>query len=109
MGVVDVVAGAVGEHGVYEVGLDLGGRGLLPYEAPGVAGRRLVLEIPVDAPGQRGHVGIDQRRRGRDGVRLATTSDDDPVLGLYAEDLNYGHAPTLPRLGAQRAPMAKRA
>ena len=49
VGVVDVVAGAVGEHGVDEVRLDLG-RACAPsgVNAPGVVARRLVLEVPAD-------------------------------------------------------------
>ena len=47
VGVVDVVAGAVGEHGVDQVGLDLGRR-RRPGGAPGVVAGRLVLEVPAD-------------------------------------------------------------
>ena len=103
VGVVDVVTGAVGEHGVDQVRLDLGRHGRLALEAPGVPGGRLVLEVPFDAPRQRGHIGVDQRGRGGDGIGLAPAPHDDPVLGLHAEDFHYGHGPTLPRLGGQEA------
>ena len=39
VGVVDVVAGPVGQHGVHEVGLHLGGQRSLPGEAAGVVAR----------------------------------------------------------------------
>ena len=51
--VVDVVARAVGEHGVDEVGLDLGGLGAVAAEAAGVRARGLVLEVPADLAGAR--------------------------------------------------------
>ncbi len=95
VGVVDVVAGAVGEHGVDQVGLHLRRHRALPGEAPGVPARGLVLEVPFDLAAQLGHVGVDQRRRGRDGVRIGGAADDDPVLGLHAEHLDDGHGPTL--------------
>ena len=56
VGVVDVVAGAVGEHGVDEVGLDLGGHGPEGREAPGVVAGLLVLEVPADLRGAAGAV-----------------------------------------------------
>jgi hypothetical protein len=71
MGVVDVVAGAVGEHRVDEVGLDLGCHRALGGEAAGVDVGVLVLEVPPDlglrarALGrtrQLVHVGVDQNR-----------------------------------------------
>ena len=48
MGVVDVVAGAVGEDGVDEVRLDLGRHRALAGKAAGVTAGRLVLEVPSD-------------------------------------------------------------
>ena len=65
VGVVDVVAGAVGEHGVDQVGLDVGRQGALGQEPPGVAAGRLVLEVPADPPGELGHVGVDRARTTR--------------------------------------------
>ena len=50
MRVVDVVARAVREHRVHEVGLDLGRLRAVAGEAAGVAARRLVFEVPADAP-----------------------------------------------------------
>ncbi len=47
--VVDVVAGAVGEHRVDEMGLDLGRLRPVAGEAARVAAGRLVLEVPTDA------------------------------------------------------------
>ena len=49
MRVVDVVAGAVGEHRVDEVRLDLGRLRAVAGEAARVAAGRLVLEVPADA------------------------------------------------------------
>ena len=48
MGVVDVVARTVGEHGVDEVGLDLGREQIVEREAAGVVAGVLVLEVPAD-------------------------------------------------------------
>ena len=95
MGVVDVVAGAVGEHGVDQVGLHLRRHRSLAGEAPGVAARGLVLEVPLHLAAQLGHVGVDQRRGGRDRVRIGSAADDDPVLGLHSEHFDDGHGPTL--------------
>ena len=51
VGVVDVVAGAVGEHRVHEVRLDLGGEDVVEAEAAGVVAGLLVLEVPADLRG----------------------------------------------------------
>ena len=79
VGVVDVVAGAVGEHGVDEVGLDLGRHAAVGAEAAGVVAGLLVLEVPAHPPGlgpvaaagEVLDVGVDQDRRRGDRVRLA--------------------------------------
>ena len=71
MGVVDVEAGPVGEHGVGQVGLDHRGQRALAGEAAGVVARRLVLEVPADLLLDVRRVGVDQHRRGRDRVLLA--------------------------------------
>ncbi len=97
VGVVDVVARAVGEHRVDQVRLHVGRHGALGDEAPGVASGRLVLEVPAGAPVQQRHVGVDQHGRRGDRVRLARAAHDDPVLGLDAADLADGHGRTLPR------------
>ncbi len=92
MGVVHVVAGAVGEHGVDQMGLHLRGHRALPGEAAGVVARRLVLEVPAGLLA--GHVlgvGVDEDRRRGDGVGIAV-HDLDAVLGLDAADLGDGHA-----------------
>ena len=65
--VVDVVAGAVGEHGVDEVGLDLGRRRALAGEPAGVAPGRLVLEVPADLVVL--DVAVDEHRRRQHRVR----------------------------------------
>ena len=51
VGVVDVVARAVGEHRVDEVRLHLGRHLALGAEAPGVVAGLLVLEVPADPGG----------------------------------------------------------
>ena len=70
VGVVDVVAGAVGEHGIHEVGLDLGCQGVQGREAADVNGRGFVHEVPShsrctgSAPrvGPATQVGVDEQR-----------------------------------------------
>ncbi len=102
VGVVHVVAGAVGEHRVDQVGLHLRRHGALPGESPGVVARRLVLEVPAGLLA--GHVvgvGVDEHRGGRDGVRVPV-DHLDAVLGLDAADLGNGHGATLSRPVRQR-------
>ena len=89
VGVVHVVAGPVGEHGVDQMGLHLGGRGVLPGEAPGVASRRLVLEVPAHLAVF--HVGIDQHRRGDHRIPVCAAAKGDAVLGFDPEHLGQGH------------------
>ena len=113
VGVVDVVPGAVGEHGVDEVRLHLGWHLAFRVEAAGIVARLLVLEVPADPRGTRRrarsreplHVGVDQDRGGGDRVRIAP-ADDDPVLGLDPEDLLDRHRvdPTAPLSSIQPAP-----
>ena len=103
VGVVDVVAGAVGEHGVDQVGLDLGGHRALGRHAPGVVARATRPRSPsrprapavASVARQLVDVGVDQDRRRGDGVRLRRPPDDDPVLGLDPEDLPDRHRTTL--------------
>ena len=92
VGVVDVEAGAVGEHGVGQVGLDHGGQGALPGEAAGVVAGGLVLEVPADLLLDVRGVGVDQHRRGGDRV-LLRAGRMDPVLGLNPAHLGGGHVP----------------
>ncbi len=97
VGVVDVVAGAVGEHGVDEVGLHLGRHRALAGETTGIVAGRLVLEVPAGL--LTGHVvgvGVDEHRGGGDGVRVAV-QHLDAVLGLDTADLGDGHQSTLSR------------
>ena len=93
MGVVDVVAGAVGEHGVDEHRLDLGCDHVVEREAAGVVGGLFVLEVPADpaplAVG-RSDVGVDEHRRRRDRIVVAP-AHDDAVLGLDPADLGQRH------------------
>ncbi len=49
MGVVDVIACAVGQDCVDQVSLDLGRHLSFPHKTSRIARRRLVLEIPLDA------------------------------------------------------------
>ena len=94
VGVVDVVAGPVGEHGVDQVGLHLGRRRAFPGEAAGVAAGRLVLEVPRHLALEAGDVGVDQQGGGGDGVGFPAPQDD-PVLGLDPADLANSHRGTL--------------
>jgi hypothetical protein len=107
VGVVDVVAGAVGEHRVDEVRLDLRGQGVVEAEPSRVVAGVLVLEVPPDArhplSGVRGEVGVDQQRRCRDRV-VVGPAHDDPVLGLDAADLGDRHAGTLASRSHECAP-----
>ena len=99
VGVVDVVAGAVGEHGVHEVRLHLGRQRSLAGEAAGIVARRLVLEVP-SRPRQVRYVRVDEQGRRRDGVPV-TTDVVDPVLGLDPAHLRDDHEtdPSAWRLG----------
>ena len=95
MGVVDVVAGAVGEHRVDQVGLDLGRQQRRRRLKPaGVVAGVLVLEVPADLAIVDGEVGVDQQRRGRDRVAVGA-AHHDAVLGLDAADLWDRHVSTL--------------
>ena len=58
MRVVDVVASAVGEHGVDQMRLDDGRAAVGPRKSAGVVARRFVLEVPADPAVF--DVGIDQ-------------------------------------------------
>ena len=80
--VVDVVAGAVGEHRVDEMGLDLGRLRAVAGEAAGVAAGRLVVEVPADPVLL--DVPVDQQRRREDRVRVGGAAERDAVLGLDA-------------------------
>ena len=100
VGMIDVVAGAVGEHGVYEVGFDLWSKPEVAAAAAGVTIGRFVLEVPghtgsiafaVDA-----EVCVDEHRGRRNGVRVFDTLEDDAVLGLDAERLCDSHLQVLP-------------
>ena len=70
MRVVDVEAGAVGEHGVGQVRLDHRRQRALAGEAAGVVARRLVLEVPADLLLDVRRVGVHQHRGRGDGVLL---------------------------------------
>ena len=76
MRVVDVVAGAVGEHGVDEVGLDLGRLRALAGEAAGVAPGRLVLEVPADLVVL--DVAVDEHRRREHRVGVGRAAQRTP-------------------------------
>ena len=98
VGVVDVQAGTVGEDDVGQphvlvgqlarVG-DLAGH----VEAPGVAQRRLLLEVPARPPGpdRRGGVGVDHLRRGHHRVGERLPLHRDAVLHLGAHDPAHAH------------------
>src|SRR3954453_21732291 len=92
MGVVDVVPGAVRQHRVHEMRLDLGRHRALASEAARVTPRRLVLEVPADPALQLRHVGVDQDGRRRDRVGLARAALLDAVLRLETEDLAKPHS-----------------
>jgi hypothetical protein len=94
MRVIDVVPGAVGQHGVDEVRLDLGRGGTLPGEAAGVTPRRLVLEVPADLAVL--DVAVDQQRGRDDRVGIRRAAQQHSVLGLDPAHLGDGHAFRLP-------------
>ena len=62
VGVIDVEAGAVGEDGVGQVGLDHRGQRALTGEAAGVVAGGLVLEVPADLLLDVRGVGVHQHR-----------------------------------------------
>ena len=93
MRVVDVVAGAVGEHRVDEMGLDLGRLRALAGEPAGVAAGRLVLEVPADLVVL--DVAVDQHRRREHGVGVGGAAERDPVLRLDPAHLRDGHGVSL--------------
>ncbi len=103
MRVIDVVARAVGEHRVDEVGLDLGRLRAVAREPSGVAAGRLVFEVPADAVLL--DVPVDQETRRDDRVRVRCAPERDAVLGLDADDLRDGHAGSLPAASGS-APLA---
>ena len=104
VGVVDVEAGAVGEDGVGQVGLDHRGQRPLAGEAAGVVARRLVLEVPPDPLLDVRRVGVDQHRGGGNRI-LLRTGRVNAVLGLDPADLDGGHTSTLgPFRGTARYP-----
>ncbi len=107
VGMVDVEAGAVGEDGVGQVGLDHRGQRPLAGEAAGVVARRLVLEVPPDPLLDVRRVGVDQHRGGGNRILLGT-GRVNAVLGLDPADLDGGHASTLgPFRGTARYPPAR--
>ena len=59
VGMVDVVAGTVGEHGVDQMGLHLG-RLRCPGRSAGIGAGRLVFEVPTDLAIVDGKVRVDQ-------------------------------------------------
>ena len=98
MGVVDVVAGAVAEDGIDEMGLDLRRQRAERTEASCIGSRGLVNEVPGDHIGAGvGLValgrkkGVDQQRRCCDWVGIVGTAVDDSVLGFDPEGLGDGH------------------
>ena len=104
VGVVDVEAGAVGEHDVGQRGvLDVGelarvGGTPAHVEPAGVAQRRLVGVVPAgprrpDAAG--GGVGRDDVARGDHRVRRRVAGHDDAVLGLDPHHTAHGHVSTI--------------
>ncbi len=100
VGVVDVEAGAVGEHHVDQPGLQLGWERALVAEAAGVAARRLLVDRPLDA-GPPATVGVDHRARGEHRVEVGLVADRDAVLGLGAQ-----HPGRRRRLGHRYCPGA---
>src|ERR1017187_8473126 len=116
--VVDVIAGAVGEHGVHEVRLDLRWHRALTRITASIATRRLVLEVPPDLAVESGDVRVDQERGRRRRAHIATGVHVHVVLGLDPADLGYRHSRTLPhrrqpagpaRRGGTWSPWARRA
>src|ERR1017187_4810300 len=107
--VVDVIAGAVGEHGVHEVRLDLRWHRALTRITASIATRRLVLEVPPDLAVESGDVRVDQERGRRRRAHIATGVHVHTVLGLDPADLGYRHSRTLPqRLAPAAAPTPTR-
>ena len=95
---VDVEAGAVGEDHVRQAEVlvgELAGVGHLPrhVEAPGVAERGLLLEVPARPTclEGRGRIGVHQPRAGDHGVRVRMSLHRDAELGLGAHDPADAH------------------
>jgi hypothetical protein len=93
--VVDVVARAIGEHGVHQVRLDGRGQQVVDAEPARVATGVFVLEVPPDLA-VCSEVGVDQERRRADRVAVGA-SHENAVLGLDAADLGDRHAQLLAR------------
>ena len=92
MRVVDVVAGAVGQHGIDQVRFDLGRQRVELVEAPRVGAGLLVFEVPADALAQEAvDVSVDDHRRRRHGIGVARAAMDDAELSLDANDLVNRH------------------
>ncbi len=104
MGVVDVEAGAVGEHDVGQGGvLDVGelarvGGAAAHVEPARVAQRRLVGVVPAGPRGAdaaRGGVGRDDVAGRHHRVRRRVAGHDDAVLGLDPHHAAHGHVSTI--------------
>ena len=94
VGVIHVVAGAVGEHRVDQIGLDVGSQQIIDRKAPCVVTGMLVFEVPTDLAVVDGEIRIDQQRRGSDRVAVGAANHDS-VLGLDPADLWDCHVSTL--------------
>ena len=110
--VVDVVAGAVREHRVDEMRLDLGRLRAVAGEPARVAARRLVFEVPADAVLL--DVAVDQEARRDDRVRVRarraarrrTRSRCRRSSGRPRGQSTGGPAPVRPAATASRAALA---
>ena len=111
MGVVDVEPGAVGEDDVghpgvlVEVGVVQGLR-RREVEAPGVAQRGLLLEVPARTARRRRlrhRPGVDHLARQRRRIGGGLPRHRDAVLHLGAHDPPHAHGPTLGRSPARPA------
>ena len=102
MRVVDVVARAVGEHGVDEVGLDLRRHGALAGEARASRPGRLVLEVPADLVVL--DVAVDEHRRGQHGIGIGRAAQRHAVLRLDPAHLRDGHGVSLLATRSNTAP-----
>src|ERR1700694_641751 len=101
MRMIYVVAGAVGQHGVDQMGLHLGGHGAFSGKPPGVIARALILEVPTDFALKLRHVGVYEHRGGCDRVGVRSADRADAELGLDTAHLLDGHEAPLPRRAAQ--------